>query len=102
MSSIDVFRNKENPTMGKEELASDDIVLDLDYSPERQEFAYASADHCAYIRKFSETGSEMTLQAVLQGHEADVHQIRWSAKHQQWITGSEDRTIRIWVRKLVV
>ena len=50
----------------------------------------------AYIRKFSTDGSDMKLLAVLQGHDAEVTQIKWHAKLKQWITGSEDRTIRIW------
>jgi hypothetical protein len=63
--------------MGKEELAADGIILDLDYSIERNEFGYASADKSAYIRKFSPKGDEMLLQAVLLGHEAEVTKVKW-------------------------
>ncbi|TPX59029.1 hypothetical protein SpCBS45565_g07846 [Spizellomyces sp. 'palustris'] len=91
----DVFRNA-HAGFGKEELAADGIILDLAYCPERNEFAYASADKLAYIRKFSPKGTEMLLQAILQGHEAEVTQIKWNDIHKQWITASEDRTIRIW------
>ncbi|KAI8611101.1 WD40-repeat-containing domain protein [Chytriomyces sp. MP71] len=90
----DVFRSQKG--LGKEELAADGIILDMEYAPERNEFGYASADKSAYIRRFSSKGDEMLLQAVLIGHEAEVTKIKWSRRHQQWITGSEDRTIRIW------
>ncbi|KAI8810660.1 WD40-repeat-containing domain protein [Cladochytrium replicatum] len=79
-----------------EELAADGIILDLDYSAERNEFGYVSADRMGYIRRFSTKGDEMTLVAVLQGHEAEVTQIKWNRFMDQWVTGSDDRTIRIW------
>ncbi|KAJ3351578.1 hypothetical protein HDU83_008843 [Entophlyctis luteolus] len=83
----DVFRNSTqilnaggNNSKGyyvgsKEELAADGIILDLEYCPERNEIAYASADKSAYIRKFSSKGDEMFLQAVLIGHEAEVTKV---------------------------
>ena len=91
----DVFRNPEQ-SYGKDELAADGIIYDLDYAPERNEFAYASADKCAYIRTFDTDGTKLKLRAVLQGHEQDVVTVRWNAFHQQWVTGSDDRTVRIW------
>lgn len=91
----DIFRSNQKGS-GKEELAADGIILDLEYCHERNEFGYASADKSAYIRKFSPRGDEMLLQAVLLGHEAEVTKIKWNKKYQQWVTGSEDRTIRIW------
>ncbi|KAI8592288.1 quinon protein alcohol dehydrogenase-like superfamily [Geranomyces variabilis] len=91
----DVFRNAQQG-FGREELAADGIILDLEYCAERNEYAYASEDKQAYVRKFSPKGSEMYLQAVLQGHDAEVTQIKWCRKNHQWITGSEDRTIRVW------
>lgn len=77
-------------------MAADGPILDMDYVAGRNEFAYASADKCAYIRQFSIDGSKMTLRAVLQGHEEEVTCIKWNHIHNQWITGSEDKTIRIW------
>ncbi|KAJ3015428.1 hypothetical protein HKX48_004593 [Thoreauomyces humboldtii] len=91
----DIFRAAQSG-FGREELAADGIILDLEYCPDRNEFGYASADRMAYIRRFSPKGSEMVLLAVLQGHDAEVTQIKWSRCNHQWITGSEDRTIRIW------
>ncbi|KAJ3011791.1 UNVERIFIED_CONTAM: hypothetical protein HDU68_001525 [Siphonaria sp. JEL0065] len=91
----DVFKNASKG-YGKEELAADGIILDLEYVPERNEFGYASADKSAYIRKFSPKGEDMLLQAVLIGHEAEVTKIKWNRRFQQWVTGSEDRSIRIW------
>jgi WD40 repeat protein len=90
-----IFYSKESHHRG--ELAADGIILDLDYCPERNEIAYASADKQAYIRSFSTKGDEMNLKAVLQGHEAEVTCIKWHAKEKLWITGSEDRTLRLWV-----
>ncbi|KAH9247138.1 hypothetical protein BASA81_015281 [Batrachochytrium salamandrivorans] len=94
----DVFRNSQNQAFGlaREELAADGIILSLDYSPEFNSIGYASSDKLAYIRRASPNGAEMTLIAVLQGHEAEVTQIKWHSKERQWITGSEDRTLRIW------
>ncbi|KAJ1558347.1 hypothetical protein HK096_002054, partial [Nowakowskiella sp. JEL0078] len=66
----DIFRNNFG-IAGKEELAADGIILALEYCAERCEFAYASADKHAYIRRFSTKGDEMTLLAVLQGHDAE-------------------------------
>ncbi|KAJ3277023.1 hypothetical protein HDV01_000075 [Terramyces sp. JEL0728] len=88
----DVFRN-HSAIQTKEELAADGIILGMDYSCERNEFAYCSADKLAYLRRFSSNGGEMKL---LARHEAEVTQIKWNKHASQWITGSEDRTIRIW------
>lgn len=90
-----VYSNSSSP-FGRDELIADDVIYDMEYAAERNEFGYASADGCAYIRKFSTNVSEMKLQAVLQGHESDVTQIKWCRKSKTWITGSEDRTIRVW------
>ncbi|KAJ3305098.1 hypothetical protein HDV03_002025 [Kappamyces sp. JEL0829] len=92
----DVFRNGNGPAKSGEELAADGMILGIDYSAERNEFGYCSSDKMAYIRKFSPLGNEMKLVAVLQGHEAEVTQIKWHRHASQWITGSEDRTIRVW------
>ncbi|EDO28570.1 predicted protein [Nematostella vectensis] len=93
----DSFRNTDsNASSESEELASDGIILDLTYSADRDEFAYASSDKLVYIRRFSDKGREMKLLAVLQGHEADVTQVRWSSVRNKWVTGSEDGTIRVW------
>jgi WD40 repeat protein len=91
----DVFKNGDN-VFGKEELAADGLILGIEYSPDRNEFGYCSADKSAYIRKFSPNGNEMKLVAVLQGHEAEVTTIKWHSQLNQWFTGSEDRTIRVW------
>ncbi|CAG5133976.1 unnamed protein product, partial [Candidula unifasciata] len=78
------------------ELASDEIITDMDFSPENMEFAYSCADKMVYIRKFSTTGSKMTLANTLQGHEAEVTCVRWNHICHKWVTGSDDGTIRIW------
>jgi hypothetical protein len=71
---IDFFRNPAAPP-GKEELAADGLILDLDYAAARQEFGYCATDKSAYIRKFSDKGDKMTLVAVLQGHESEVTRV---------------------------
>lgn len=68
----------------------------MDYAAELRQFGYASADKCAYIRQFDVDGTQLQLKAVLQGHEEDVTAIVWSPVHMQWVTGSEDRTVRVW------
>ncbi|XP_059845997.1 uncharacterized protein LOC132405308 isoform X3 [Hypanus sabinus] len=79
-----------------QELACDGAILDLAYSPKRNEFAYSSSDGMVYIRHFSPITSEMKLVSVLQGHEADITSILWHSLFNKWLSGSEDGTIRIW------
>ncbi|XP_078267365.1 cell division cycle protein 20 homolog [Rhinoraja longicauda] len=79
-----------------QELACDGAILDLVYSPKRNEFAYSSSDGMVYIRHFSPITSEMKLVSILQGHEADITAILWHSLLNKWISGSEDGTIRIW------
>ncbi|XP_033909027.2 uncharacterized WD repeat-containing protein alr3466-like isoform X2 [Acipenser ruthenus] len=78
------------------EVACDGVILDLAYSPKRNEFAYSSSDGLIYIRQFSPVGREMRLVSVLQGHQADITAIVWHHLSDKWISGSEDGTIRIW------
>uniref|UniRef100_UPI00398F45DC uncharacterized protein n=1 Tax=Pristiophorus japonicus TaxID=55135 RepID=UPI00398F45DC len=79
-----------------QELACDGAILDLAYSPKRNEFAYSSSDGMIYIRHFSPVASEMKLMSVLQGHEADITAVLWHPLLNKWLSGSEDGTIRIW------
>ncbi|XP_067899004.1 uncharacterized protein [Heterodontus francisci] len=79
-----------------QELACDGAILDLAYSPKRNEFAYSSSDGMVYIRHFSPVTSEMKLMNVLQGHEADITAILWHSLLNKWLSGSEDGSIRIW------
>ncbi|MGH0117171.1 UNVERIFIED_CONTAM: hypothetical protein FKN15_029584 [Acipenser sinensis] len=78
------------------EVACDGVILDLAYSPKRNEFAYSSTDGLIYIRHFSPVGREMRLVHVLQGHQADITAIVWHHLSDKLISGSEDGTIRIW------
>jgi len=75
----DVLRIAGQPK-DKEELAADDIITDIDYNPNKKEYAYASADRMIYLRKFSPKGDEMPLQAVMQGHEEEVRQVNFLSK----------------------
>eukprot|EP00794_Sanderia_malayensis_P011226 gene11226-12405_t len=96
LSLQDAFRNRNKGSFESEELAADGIILDMAFCTSRKEFAYASSDKLVYIRKFSTSGLDMTLSAVLQGHEAEVTQVCWNHVFEKWITGSEDGTIRTW------
>ncbi|XP_069507641.1 uncharacterized protein [Ambystoma mexicanum] len=78
------------------EVVCEGSILDLAYSPERRLFAYSSSDGLVYIRRFGLVSTEMTLVGILQGHEADVTAVLWHSMHEEWVTGSEDGTIRIW------
>ena len=93
-----VFQNKGGSTSFEEvELASDGNILDMCYCEKFNYFAYASTDKMCYIRKFDESGTNMTLVNTLQGHLNDVNCIRWNPVTDHWITGGEDCTLRIWV-----
>jgi len=93
---LDAYRARGKAAFEDEELAADGIILDMAFSESRKEFAYAASDKLVYIRKFSTSGHEMTLSAVLQGHEAEVARVIWNPIFDKWVTGSEDGTIRIW------
>lgn len=94
---FDLFRNKNSNSFEEVELASDGNILDMCYCEKNNYFAYASTDSMCYIRKFASYGSEMVLVNTLQGHLSDVNCIKWLAGKDNWITGGEDGTIRIWV-----
>ncbi|GFR59082.1 vegetative incompatibility protein HET-E-1 [Elysia marginata] len=93
----DVFKIDSNSTSFRNEMACDDIITDMDFSPKNMEFAYSCADKMVYIRKFSLVGSKMTLTNTLQGHEAEVTCVKWNSICNKWVTGSEDGTVRIWI-----
>ncbi|XP_067851984.1 uncharacterized WD repeat-containing protein alr3466-like [Heptranchias perlo] len=93
----DTFSNTApGESIDGQELACDGAILELAYSPKRNEFAYSSSDGMVYIRHFSPVASEMKLVSVLQGHEADITSILWHSLLNKWLSGSEDGTIRIW------
>ena len=93
-----------------EELACDGFIRDVCYAAELDQFAYASSDGLAYIRQFSLDGGEMALLGTLAGHDAEVVkvggavcaaaltavQVLWNAVTRVWVTGSADRTARVW------
>ncbi|ORZ33212.1 quinon protein alcohol dehydrogenase-like superfamily [Catenaria anguillulae PL171] len=100
-TKLDVFKDPSSPS-GREELAADAPVLDMSVRPTslshscEPQFAYASADKLVYVRKFSPRGDSMTLVGVLHGHEAEVNKVVWNGVKSQWVTGSEDKTLRLW------
>ena len=93
----DIFKNKLANSLDESEYASDGHILDICYCPKHNLFAYASSDSMVYIRKFAMHGSEMTLVYTLQGHLSDVNCVRWHPVKENWVTGGEDGTVRIWV-----
>ena len=97
---VDKVRYQKSKSDKDDDLASDGVITDMAYCQERSlrffyclsiffyhccslrnEFAYSSTDKLVYIRKFAETGSEMKMAAVLQGHESDVTQLRFVILH---------------------
>ncbi|XP_064651058.1 uncharacterized WD repeat-containing protein alr3466-like isoform X2 [Lineus longissimus] len=93
----DIFRNSSNSThLEHRELASDGVIVDMAFNPDRKEFAYSSSDKMVYIRKFSLRGPDMVMINTLQGHEGEITCVRWNRVKGKWVTGSEDGTIRIW------
>lgn len=94
---VDTFRNTGTTNLENIELACDGVIMDMDFSPKYNEFAYASSDKMVYIRKFNTNGAKMTLVNTLQGHEGEITCVRWNPHGKgSWVTGSEDSTIRIW------
>ncbi|KAF6030822.1 hypothetical protein EB796_010866 [Bugula neritina] len=77
------------------EWASDGVITCLQYNPDQNEIAYGSSDHLVYIRKFSPEGSQMPLLNTLQ-HDGEVTALKWNSINKQWVSGSEDGTIKIW------
>lgn len=96
---FDLFRNKNVNNFEEVELASDGNILDMCYCPKMNYFAYASTDSMCYVRKFATYGSEMVLVNTLQGHFSEVNCIKWIENKALWVTGGEDGTVRIWVKK---
>ncbi|XP_073507270.1 uncharacterized protein [Phyllobates terribilis] len=94
---IETFCRPELDHWNKQrETACDGVIMDICYCPKRNEFAYSSSDGKIYIRHFAVLSSEMTLENILRGHEAEVTSVVWHNLKDKWITGSEDGTIRIW------
>jgi len=81
---------------GIEEIGADDQITDLAYSRTRQEFAYSSLDKQIYIRKFSINPDQWKLLHVLQGHDGEVTHLCWNPTYTQWVSGSDDCSIKTW------
>ncbi|KAL7748482.1 SCF-dependent proteasomal ubiquitin-dependent protein catabolic process [Sorochytrium milnesiophthora] len=95
---LETFRDTTSSS-GRDELAADGPVLDIAYASECNMFAYASADKQVYVRRFARHCNHMQLVSVLQGHEAEVTAVCWNSKTEQWVSASEDRTIRVWEKE---
>jgi WD40 repeat protein len=72
--------------------AHPDYILDVEYSPERNEVASASADGKVKIWTF---GKWENVNSLI-GHQGEVSQVKWCAWEPAWITASNDMTARIW------
>ena len=79
-----------------QELACDGFIRDVCYSAELDQFAYASSEGVVYIREFALQGADMCLVGTLVGHEGDVVKVLWNDVTKVWVTGSHDRTVRVW------
>ncbi|CAH8828644.1 unnamed protein product [Trichobilharzia szidati] len=99
---IDKFHETVDADEKDNQKASKGAILDMAYDPELNIFAYACSDWCIYIRKFSLNGGEMHLQNKLIGHSGPVNSIIYkpsntdSNNQSEWISGSDDCTIRVW------
>ncbi|TNN18986.1 Vegetative incompatibility protein [Schistosoma japonicum] len=99
---IDKFQETQCPTQKDSHKAAKGAVLDMAYNPELDIFAYACSDWFIYVRKFSVNGNKMDLQTKLIGHNGPVNCVVYnpsnfeSGNQSEWITGSDDCTIRIW------
>eukprot|EP01116_Phalansterium_solitarium_P025607 TRINITY_DN9871_c0_g1_i3.p1 TRINITY_DN9871_c0_g1~~TRINITY_DN9871_c0_g1_i3.p1 ORF type:complete len:354 (+),score=113.10 TRINITY_DN9871_c0_g1_i3:226-1287(+) len=72
--------------------AHDDYILDVDYCPEREEFATCSLDGTVKIWKL---GSWKLLQTL--EHDAPVQKVRWNKVFGCWIAGCDDHTLWSWL-----
>jgi hypothetical protein len=79
-----------------DEAAADGAISDVVYCAERNQFAYASADRCVYVRRFSTNPGMMKLEAKCIGHNSEVTCVRWSKPRGCWVSGCEDGEIRLW------
>ncbi|XP_067937525.1 F-box/WD repeat-containing protein sel-10-like [Watersipora subatra] len=77
------------------EWAADGVITCMQYNPEQNEIAYGSSDHMVYIRTFSPDGSQMPLLNTLQ-HDGEITALRWNQVKRQWVSGSDDGTIKVW------
>ncbi|CAH8448057.1 unnamed protein product [Schistosoma bovis] len=99
---IDKFLETQSLDQNPSQKASKGAILDMAYNSELDIFAYACSDCLIYVRKFSLNGNEMHLQTKLIGHNGPVNCIVFNPSNVEngnqgeWITGSDDCTIRIW------
>ncbi|PRP83851.1 hypothetical protein PROFUN_08882 [Planoprotostelium fungivorum] len=70
-----------------------DYITDVTYSPDRSEFGTCAVDGSVYIWSF---GTKFEKLRTLVGHTAEVTSIKWNKERQQWMTASQDSTIRLW------
>ncbi|KAL3309331.1 hypothetical protein Ciccas_012124, partial [Cichlidogyrus casuarinus] len=112
---IDVAKDVHRLQWNEREHMANDVILDLVYSPERNEIGYVSADWYLYLRTFHLDGRKIQLKQKLQGHHGEVNCLAWRPPLHEistamyatdpspfdlfgaWITGSVDGTIRVWV-----
>ncbi|CAH8452553.1 unnamed protein product [Heterobilharzia americana] len=99
---IDKFNEHITGNEKCNEKAAKGAILDMVYNPEDSTFAYCCSDWLIYVRKFSLNGNEMYLQNKLIGHNGPVNCIIYkpssvdNSNQSEWISGSDDCTIRIW------
>ncbi|KAF9898051.1 hypothetical protein EC991_000982, partial [Linnemannia zychae] len=86
----------QEPTLIVTELAAHDVngVTALMYSPDGKEVAVGTADE-AFLRFDSESGG---LLGKMEGHSSIITSIAYSFLGDMIVTGSEDKTLRVWRR----
>jgi WD40 repeat protein len=74
----------------------DTIITDLDWSQERSEFAYSLSVNDSCVWNISCNTLDMSERGRLIGHKREVTQIKWNPVTKNWVSGSDDETIRVW------
>ena len=75
--------------------AHDEDIHGIDYCPEMDQFATASADKTCKVWD-NRTYKFLVPFVGEKGHTREVSCIRWNAFHRFWVSGSEDHTLRCW------
>ena len=78
------------------EILCDGKITGIAFAESRSQFAYSSQDSLIYVRKFNTQGKSMALEGVLQGHQAGVTGVKYHSVLDEWISISDDGSVRIW------
>ncbi|CAL8079649.1 unnamed protein product [Calicophoron daubneyi] len=112
---LDMYVDPDCEDPSEQKVAAKGAILDMKYCPEHREFASASADWSVYVRRASVRGVEMKLIEKYTGHRGEVGHVLYlpgspaslgiestsqlnpaTATTGEWVSGSDDCTIRVW------